>query len=551
MKIALLLLLTVLSVTAIDAANWEWVVSSGSNGMDRVWDMALDPAGNILVTGEFTDTLLVGDISISGFGLTDIFVTKYSPAGVPLWARVFGGTEGDVGLSIDTDADGNSYLTGYYSGTAHFGTHVFTSAGSWDVFLVKLDPAGNIIWAHSEGGPNGDIGYGLAVMPDGWCFVTGWFGESITFHDDTTLTGFGGSDVLIFACEGNGNLIWKRHAGTEGVEYGYKIAVDFNGDCYVTGVAGVGTNFSGTLLQTNGAYVASYSCLGNLRWLNGASGAGVNDIAVDETFFPTQPLGCITGRITGTAVFGEQVLTSIDGSDDAYGAVFNAMTGSWASAQITGGPGSDKGRAAEWKNHPYYTGSFEDTANLFGFNATSAGASDIFVRGDTPSSWGWLLTAGGINNDVPVDVVADGDGNVYICGWYSGTARFGNDILISSGSDSDLDMFVAKINTATANDEQVSAFVSPALRCYPNPFSGSLNITCTAVAPQSKSPSEISIYNLKGEKVRTLSLDRKSSGYLEAVWDGSNDLGRKCPSGVYLLKSSPADGKAVKTLLLN
>jgi hypothetical protein len=492
-----------------------------------------------------------GDISISGFGLTDIFVTKYSPAGVPLWARVFGGTEGDVGLSIDTDADGNSYLTGYYSGTAHFGTHVFTSAGSWDVFLVKLDPAGNIIWAHSEGGPNGDIGYGLAVMPDGWCFVTGWFGESITFHDDTTLTGFGGSDVLIFACEGNGNLIWKRHAGTEGVEYGYKIAVDFNGDCYVTGVAGVGTNFSGTLLQTNGAYVASYSCLGNLRWLNGASGAGVNDIAVDETFFPTQPLGCITGRITGTAVFGEQVLTSIDGSDDAYGAVFNAMTGSWTSAQITGGPGSDKGRAAEWKTTHTTLAALRTRQiclvlmPLLQAHQTSLSGAIPLPTGvgcslpaESTMTYPWMLWLTG----TAMSISADG---------IPALPALGNDILISSGSDSDLDMFVAKINTATANDEQVSAFVSPALRCYPNPFSGSLNITCTAVAPQSKSPSEISIYNLKGEKVRTLSLDRKSSGYLEAVWDGSNDLGRKCPSGVYLLKSSPADGKAVKTLLLN
>jgi hypothetical protein len=480
-----------------------------------------------------------------------VFVAKFSPSGNPLWAKVFGGSEGEVGLGIDTDALGNSYITGYYTGTAAFEDQVFTSEGGWDVFLLKLNPEGNMDWVISEGGAMNDIGYGVATMPDGRSFVTGWFADTIHFHDADSLASYGGSDVLTFACSSNGDLLWKRHGGTVGVEYGYKVAADYFGNCYVTGQAGGGSNFDGQILQGGGALLVSYSPDGAVRWLNCGYGAGVNSIAVDRTPSAIEQFGCISGRLTGTAIFGNDVLTSIDDSDDAYIAVFQLLTGGWVNAASGGGPGSDKGRACTYAGHPFFVGSFEETASLFGFDAVSAGTSDAFVVGSDGTGNNWLLTAGGPNHDVPVDVGVDAEGNTYVCGWYSGTARFGSSIVISSGSDADLDMFVAKINPATATVDDMIPVQDTWLNYYPNPFTSKLTLIAKHTENRTFASAVIHVYNLKGEKVQSLTPSSTDSFSNSYEWNGTDRLGRKAPAGIYFISGPGFSGKARKIILLD
>jgi hypothetical protein len=532
-------------------ATWEWAVSAGAGNLDRVWDIALDTQGNIYVTGEFVDTLQAGNLIVNGFGLSDIFVVKYSPQGNPIWAKAFGGIDGDIGLGVDTDLAGNIYVTGLITGTAQFEDETLTSAGGWDIFILKLDPSGNIVWVHREGGVNSDIGYGISTHADGRCYVTGWFGETLTLHDNSTLISYGGSDIFAFSCDTNGNILWSQSAGTAEVEYGYKIDNDIFGNAYVTGQAGAGSNFDGMTLNGDGAFIASYDSSGDIRWLNCGIGAGVNSIAVDRTNSVIEQFGCITGRITGTAQFGSFNLSSMEGSDDAYGAVFQLLTGEWSSAEIGGGTGSDKGRACTYKNHPYYTGSFEGEADLFGYDVISGGASDGFVYSAGTSENRWLLTEGGVNNDVPTDIVVDNAGNVFICGWYSGTARFGSNIVINSGNDSDLDMFIAKINPSVSADDNIAPAVSSFIRCYPNPFKHKLVIVCDLPDAKTRTSNKLQIYNIKGEKVQSVPLTRVDDNSRQAEWDGCDSDGFRCPSGVYFVKLNDSIRGTGKVLLLN
>ena len=125
----------------------------------RCWRgrISVDAAGNVYTTGFFSRTVDFDPgaetANLTSAGAADIFVSKLDNAGNFVWARNMGGTSGDfdVGLGVIVDAAGNVYTTGYFNGTADFdpgaGTANLTSAGGADIFISKLDNAGNFVWA--------------------------------------------------------------------------------------------------------------------------------------------------------------------------------------------------------------------------------------------------------------------------------------------------------------------------------------------------------------------------------------------------------------------
>jgi len=120
-----------------------------------------------------------------------------------LWVKSAGGTSVDVGNSCSTDVSGNIIAIGYFSSsTITFGTTTLTSAGSWDIFIVKYDANGTVLWAKSEGGNSDDRGYSCSTDASGNIIATGYFGSSSITFGTTTLTNAGGYDMFIVKLDG-------------------------------------------------------------------------------------------------------------------------------------------------------------------------------------------------------------------------------------------------------------------------------------------------------------------------------------------------------------
>ncbi|MCK9334752.1 MAG: SBBP repeat-containing protein, partial [Candidatus Cloacimonetes bacterium] len=151
-----------------------------------------------------------------------------------LWAKQVGGTSNDEGRSIATDSNGNSYVTGSFEGIAVFGSTTLTSSGNTDIFIAKLGCNGNWLWATKAGGPGSDIGYGIAVDGNGNSYVTGCFRDNASFGS-TTINSSGNTDIFVAKIDSNGNWLWAQKAGGSSSDYGYGIAVDSSGNSYVTG----------------------------------------------------------------------------------------------------------------------------------------------------------------------------------------------------------------------------------------------------------------------------------------------------------------------------
>ena len=114
-----------------------------------------------------------GTGSLTSAGLSDIAVAKYSATGVPLWSKSFGGWLTDSGNAVAVDAAGNVVVTGQFGNWINFGAGYIQHHGSNDIFIVKLTPSGTTIWGKTFGGSSDDFGAGVAVDASGNVVITG------------------------------------------------------------------------------------------------------------------------------------------------------------------------------------------------------------------------------------------------------------------------------------------------------------------------------------------------------------------------------------------
>jgi len=181
--------------------NMLWVRQAGGIGDDRGNGIAVDPAGNVSITGQFmgTSAFGTGNLIANGSG-SDIFVSRYSSNGNLLWARRAGGNNaiyGDAGFGVSTDSSSNLFVTGYFSANATFGSSNLVSAGFQNVFCCKYDAAGNVLWVRGAGGSLNDFGSGIAINPLGNVVLAGFFLSSTITFDSITLTNTGSRDIFL------------------------------------------------------------------------------------------------------------------------------------------------------------------------------------------------------------------------------------------------------------------------------------------------------------------------------------------------------------------
>lgn len=173
-----------------------WAKRAGGPDADEGKSIVSDDAGNTHVTGFFEGTSLFGTISLTSSGSRDIFAGKYDYKGDIMWMKKLGGAQGDIGYGISVDSSGNSYVAGSFFGAAMFDTISVVSANQDDAFIAGLDYYGSSKWVMQAGGVNPDIGRGVAVSLMGSCYTTGYFSGSATFGSNT-ITGFADNDLFV------------------------------------------------------------------------------------------------------------------------------------------------------------------------------------------------------------------------------------------------------------------------------------------------------------------------------------------------------------------
>ncbi len=442
---------SIATVAATLACNSTWSMNFGSISGDLGSSVAVDRLGNVLVTGYFQNTINLGGSLLTSAGSGDGFVAKYAPDGKHLWSRRFGGSLMDLGTHIAVDPDGNVLVVGYFSGTADFGgVTPLTSAGRYDVFIVKYSGVdGSHLWSKRFGSTGDDYGYGVAVDAAGNVVITGSFRGTVDFGGGAFNSQlYGATDAFLAKYSSSGSHLWSKNFPSTSLDIGQAVAVDTNGNIYLTGFFMGAIDLGGGNLNDvstkEDVFVAKFSPAGAHTWsrrLGDTYSDIPNALAVDSA-----------GNVVLTGLFDTQ--TDLGGGPllataftDMFVSKYSGLDGRLVWAKTFGGSGTEQGNGVvvDASDNVIVTGNFENTVDFGSGGLTSAGNFDIFVVKYSGSNGSgiWSKRYGGASSDTGTAVAVDSASNIVPVGIFSGIVDFGSGAVTSAGA---ADIFILKFS---------------------------------------------------------------------------------------------------------
>jgi uncharacterized delta-60 repeat protein len=467
------------------ASQWFARYNGSANGQDGAFDIAVDGSGNVYVTGSSTG-------SKEGF---DYATIKYNSAGVEQWVARYNGPGNwhDGAFDIAVNGAGNVYVTGYsYSSTGY------------DFATIKYNSAGVQEWVARYDGPSysEDSAYELAVDGSGNVYVTGYSTGLSKNFDYTTIK---------YNSAGVSQWVARYNSPADATDAAYDLALDGAGNVYVTGYSiGSKGNFDYVTIKYNNAGVR--------KWVKRYNGPGndldtATDIAVDAS-------GNV--YVTGISI-------GSSGYEDCATIKYNSAGGKqWVRRHQGLKNGDDGARdiVVDGSGNVYVSGYSQRTNGLYDYLTIKYNSAGV-------KQWAALYNGPGKNNDGAHDLAIDGSGNVYVTGrsiGKNGNTDYATIKYLASGAsaafsemtphDSDEQSEVEESATLPANFSLTQNF--------PNPFNPTTTIGFEMPTAEK---ARLTIYNLRGELVRTLVDGEIPAGYHHITFDASG-----LASGIYFYR---------------
>jgi hypothetical protein len=395
--------------------------------------------------------------------------------------------------AVAVDSNGNSYITGWISGTLDFAGNGIGGANSFgdvvstnqDAYLAQYNSSGVLQWVKHITSAGTDFTTGVTVDGNDNVIVVGSFSGTIDLAGDGVggsgdLTSLGSNDLFMAKYSAAGNFVWAKRAGGTGNDSGWQGAVfaDASGNVYLNvpfqGTAdfsGDGIGGTGDLVSLGGTAdnaVVKYNSSGVFQWANriGSSATEWPQEITTDSSNNVLVIGNSAAAVTdfgGDGIGGAGDVTN-RGNYDAYIAKYSP-SGALTWAKSIGSTGADWGADISTAANDtimvsaYFKLTMDSAGDgIGGANAAddlvSAGGNDLMVaKYSSSGSLVWSKRYGSTGDENPVDGDADAAGNYYVTGSFNGTVDFAGD---GAGGDGDLvsaggnDVFTVKYTTAGA-----------------------------------------------------------------------------------------------------
>jgi hypothetical protein len=410
-----------------------------------------------------------------GAGGGDVWLIKIDSSGDTLWTKTYGGSDNELGNSVQQTTDGGYIITGNMWSLA---------TGTADIWLIKTDASGDTLWTKTFGGSDNDVAYSVQQTNDGGYIITG---EANSFVGD--------GDVLLIKTDALGNALWTKTFGGSDIDWGSSIQQTSDGGYIITGLTrsyGAG-DYDTYLIKTNSS--------GDTIWTKIFGGSYSDEgSSVQQT---TDGGYIITGRTDSYgAGNGDVWLIKTDSAGDTL----------WT--RTFGGSDNDYGLSVCQTTDGGYI--------IAGFTYSfGAGDADVWlIKTDSSGDTLWIKTSGGYEYERGSFVQQTSDGGYVITGLTVSYGAGGADVWLIK---------LAPETSGITKKESTNLILHYRLSPnYPNPFNP---ITTIEFDLPKTSEVTLRIFNILGEEVATIVSDRLSTGSYSYEWDAS-----ELASGVYLYR---------------
>jgi hypothetical protein len=454
--------------------------------------------GGYVVTG-LTD-------SPSSGGQSDVYLIKTDSEGDSIWAKSYGGNQRDVGLSVRQTQDGGYIIAGI---TDSFGEHR-------KLYVIKTDSLGDSLWAKTLGERMDDVLCGVCIREtsdDGYIIVGSTESPAKNMYD-----------VYLIKTDSTGDSLWTKRIGGNDNDWGCSI-IQSKDDSYV--IVGTTMSFGNGL---GDVYMIKTDSSGDTLWTRTYGGPSFESGGSIQVTYPD--FGFIVGGLSES--FGA-------GFSDAY-IIKTDSTGDSLWARAYGGRGWDAIGSAQQ--------TFPDNGYIFSGLTESFGTGDYdvyLIKTDSSGDTLWTRTYGGPYFDSGPSIQQTEDGGYII----AGTSEFAD-------STNEADVYLIKtdsfghvgINTNDPIETNIPKTFSLSQN-YPNPFNPSTTIAFDIPGtPDNKQPVSLTIYDLRGRRVRELLNSDFEPGTHKVHWDGKNDRGESVASGIYLYRLKAGDETCTRKMMV-
>ena len=413
---------------AAPACTGNFLVGKGFGDASLQQGMAIatDAMGNVFVTGNYSGTIDFGAGVLTSAGGSDIFVAKFSPMGTLAWAKSYGATGDQFGTGIAIDSAGNAFVTGNFANNVSFGPLMVPNAGGDDFFVLKLGTDGTEMTAYGFGGVGTQQASGIALDAQDNIIITGNFSGNFMFGA-TSLVGQGNLDAFVVKMNKSGMPLWAKGFGANQNQQSFEVATDLFGNILLTGAFQTSVDFGGGMLTAAGGedlFIAKLDPMG-AHVFSKRYGDVLDQRGLGIAADPGGAV-LVTGWFQGTTDFGAGNVTS-GGNDDGFVLKLDSM-GNHVFSKTFGAVSAQRGKSikSDSVGNILLTGEFFGAINFGGPQVTSVALFDIFVaKLSVTGSQVWLKRFGNTQNDRGEAVAVDPSGNAWFTGSYINNVDFG------------------------------------------------------------------------------------------------------------------------------
>ncbi|SKB52132.1 hypothetical protein [Maribacter arcticus] len=263
-------------ILKLDAqGNLEWETSYGFSGHDHSYDILEASQGGYFFTGflDITSARADGNTekgnSLTSHGVGEFWGTKIDEEGTVQWRGYFGGTNNDRAHGVVQTKDGGFVMAGF---TESDDFDISNTNGSYDFWVVKVDSFGNLIWEKSFGGEGIEVSYDIAKTSDNGFVVVG---NTFSTNGDILLN-HGESDMWMIKLDEEGNLIWEQTYGGSQFDLAQAVVQSKDGGFLITGNTKSDDKDSSLNNGENDIWLVKTNAFGDLVWEKSFGGSGLD-----------------------------------------------------------------------------------------------------------------------------------------------------------------------------------------------------------------------------------------------------------------------------------